>query len=525
LGCHRPLSAPSEGAVYTDGSCIKVKDAEQRIGAAVYIGKSGATIRVNPDGKGPTNTINRAELSAIHIALTHKDVAAEDEDIHLYTDSMCSIHMTRRILDAPWTLKESKHFQLLNNILDALCARAKAGGKTHIYKVKSHCGVAGNEEADKGAVGAAQDPSSTQVTDNSENDPYSHRTWAAQTPDPNKEGQGPNPPRYVSSLRDGIKKIIGPKASGGATANTGIYGCAWEKAVPTLHQPSSFHFWKDSQVPQRLKNLTFKARWGHLWNRKLAHRYGMAPNPNCPLCGMPDSTGHMLGGCHHPEAQAMTIARHDKSVKLIQKTISSSNLGGYYTIMDAGKASDLPEEVHGKRLPDWLFPSTASLSQENRDNQNKKRSKLRPDILVIEGFTTQDATGKTEQVRARLLQKANSCKIHIFEVGYCGDTRHEDKDEEKTKQHSELATLLQSVEFGSLKVKQHPPITLGRAGTIPSTLITTFKEVFGLNTHKAEECSKALARHAIQSLNKMYTHRHGAEAWQAGGNRWRRPAG
>ena len=313
--------------------------------------------------------------------------------------------MIRRILDSPWTLKERKHFQLLNNILDALRARSEAGGKTHIYKVKSHCGVIGNEAADKGAVEAAKRPEIADVIDQSENDPYSHRTWAAQNPDPSPDDEAPGPLRYFSSLRDGIKKTIGPKASGGATANTGIYGCAWEKAIPTLHLPSSFNFWKDNQITQCLKTLTFKAMWGYLWNNKLAFRYSMAKSPNCPLCGEPDSTGHMLGGCLHPEAQAMTIARHDGAVKIIQKPMNTSNLGGFYTTMDVGKASDLPEGVSSKP---WLFPSTESLSKEDRDQQDKKRSKLRPDILVIEGFTTQDAIGTTQEVRAKRPTAAKS---------------------------------------------------------------------------------------------------------------------
>jgi ribonuclease HI len=137
---------------------------------------------VNPNGKGPTKTITRAELSATHITLTHPDAPQPHEDIHLYTDSACSMHMIRRIMDAPWTLRESKHFQLLNNILDALRTRAEAGGQTYIYKVRSHTGVAGNEAADVGAVYAAKNPNKTNTTEHSENDPYSKRTWAAHVP-------------------------------------------------------------------------------------------------------------------------------------------------------------------------------------------------------------------------------------------------------------------------------------------------------------------------------------------------------
>ena len=106
--CNHSLCAPTDG-VYTDGSCIKNKDGGQSVGAAVYITKNKVTLKINPNGVAYTNTINRAELSAIHQALTQPDVAEPGEAIYIYTDSLCSIHMIRRILDAPWSLSESKH--------------------------------------------------------------------------------------------------------------------------------------------------------------------------------------------------------------------------------------------------------------------------------------------------------------------------------------------------------------------------------------------------------------------------------
>jgi ribonuclease HI len=521
--CYFLLCAPLEGAVYTDGSCIKVEDGQQCIGAAVFIQKHGITIHVNPNGKGPTKTITRAELSATHITLTHPDAPQPHEDIHLYTDSACSMHMIRRIMDAPWTLRESKHFQLLNNILDALRTRAEAGGQTYIYKVRSHTGVAGNEAADVGAVYAAKNPNKTNTTEHSENDPYSKRTWAAHVPTKAKAGApGPAeevPLRYVSSLRDGIKKSISQETSGGATANTGIYDTSWSEAIPAMHKPSSFNFWKDSQIPHRLKKLTFKARWGHLWNRKLAHRYGLAPNPNCPMCGQPDSTGHLLGGCQHPEARGITILRHDQAVAMIQKTISTSSMGGYFTIMDAGAASDLPEDVQGKRLPAWLFPSTATYSEAEIQAQEALRLRLRPDILVVEGLTAQAARGTEDAIR-RILPY---CKIHIFEVGYCRDTDHKQKDDDKQEQHAQLEKLLRS--YGRTAL-YHPPITLGRTGTIPSSLIKTLRDIIGLTAPKADVTAKALARHAIRYLDKLYTHRQVHEATlKPTGNNRRKDAG
>ena len=97
------------------------------------------------------------------------------------------------------------------------------------------------------------------------------------------------------------------------------------------------------------RNLVLKARWGHLWNRKLAHRYGRAASPNCPLCGQPDSAGHLLGGgqphlCTDPAVVRMRIARHDEAVCIIHRDIAKTPLHGDYTIMDAGPLADLPLE-------------------------------------------------------------------------------------------------------------------------------------------------------------------------------------
>ncbi len=210
--CLHSLCAPA-GGVYTDGSCIKNAAGGQSVGAGIYATKNHFTLMVNPAGKAYTNTINRAELSAIHQALMHPSVASAEETIHLYTDSLCSIYMIRRILDAPWTLKESKHYKLLHNILNALRARAEAGGMTYIYKVKSHSGIRGNDKADEKAKEAADKVAEglgeTLTTESSSNEPYDERTWVC-TESPVQPEQDDlerdSTPNYVSSLLDGIKR-------------------------------------------------------------------------------------------------------------------------------------------------------------------------------------------------------------------------------------------------------------------------------------------------------------------------------
>ena len=78
-------------AHYTDGS---VKDDAQRgrlVGAAVYRTSDGRKFLINPCGKGVTNTINRAELSAIYHVLA--DISDPKDDVLIFTDSQVSIQL------------------------------------------------------------------------------------------------------------------------------------------------------------------------------------------------------------------------------------------------------------------------------------------------------------------------------------------------------------------------------------------------------------------------------------------------
>ena len=163
--CTYPLSLPPDSLlVYTDGSCIRLKDGPQVTGAAVFCIRppgddSGrpTIFKVNPNGRTYTNTINRAELSAILKALITDAIAATSETMHLFTDSLCAIQLISQILDTPWRLNTSKHLDLLENIVAALRARTAAGARTHFYKVRAHASNSGNNTVDKAAKEAALD--------------------------------------------------------------------------------------------------------------------------------------------------------------------------------------------------------------------------------------------------------------------------------------------------------------------------------------------------------------------------------
>ena len=131
----------------------------------------------------------------------------------------------------------------------------------------------------------------------------------------------------------------------------------------------------------------------------------------CPICHKEqDGSSHILAGCSHPVFKGMYINRHNKAVQLIQKAIAKGTLGGLPMCMDAGTceaAASIPN-----RPPEYLKPSNLSTEQWN---------KYRPDILLL------NRTSRT---------------AYLVELGYCSDTNHDIKFQEKGLQQTEFKDIL-----------------------------------------------------------------------------------
>ena len=201
----------------------------------------------------------------------------------------------------------------------------------------------------------------------------------------------------------------------GMAKTDGIYSSLWKNASPHLHPPCSAHFWTSSAHTWKEKVQLFKARWGHLWSRKLAYRYRKAyaretqppTSGHCPHCtGNHDGASHMLAGCPHPKFKASYISRHDRAVKLLQTALSKGSMGNCITYMDTGKREDLPTGVAGKLLPNWLRPPAIPRGNWRR---------YRPDIPLLPNCP------------ATSPPPPGPLAIHLVEVGYCSDTNHEIK--------------------------------------------------------------------------------------------------
>ncbi len=90
-----PLRLNPQSVIWTDGSCIKPLegDGPNKLGAVVYryCAPTGETIHIDPSGDGCTNTIQRAELSAIHAAIASQKAASTA--LLIATDSQASLDL------------------------------------------------------------------------------------------------------------------------------------------------------------------------------------------------------------------------------------------------------------------------------------------------------------------------------------------------------------------------------------------------------------------------------------------------
>ena len=99
---------------YTDGS---KKPSSPLLGAGVFHAPSGTKYILNASGHDENHTINRAELIAIHFAL---DKYAEEDELHILTDSMCCILKLQAALLRPRTVLYDPHALLVAAIIGAI---------------------------------------------------------------------------------------------------------------------------------------------------------------------------------------------------------------------------------------------------------------------------------------------------------------------------------------------------------------------------------------------------------------------
>jgi ribonuclease HI len=143
-----PKFLPKEW-VDTDG--FDITGPPPRLGAAVVHIPTITTIYIDAAGTEETRTITRAEMVAIHTALT---TFSTHDRLGIFTDSLSSLQTTRHHYTDPGTTiaKHYHHHKLLmDSITDLIETRKLSGIRTTLHKIRAHTNIRGNDLADAAA--------------------------------------------------------------------------------------------------------------------------------------------------------------------------------------------------------------------------------------------------------------------------------------------------------------------------------------------------------------------------------------
>ena len=110
--------------------------------------------------------------------------------------------------------------------------------------------------------------------------------------------------RTAGNLKQALKVHIASRHAKGLTKQ-GLYLKLWNDIQHELHK-FSHTFWK---APHKIIRNVIRARFGGLYTQKLGCRYRHAHDDSCPLCGLPDSAGHILGECMYKDMKSLAIER------------------------------------------------------------------------------------------------------------------------------------------------------------------------------------------------------------------------
>ena len=418
---------PNIFSIYTDGSCLQSK-LKNFCGAGIYIPTMNKSLTIDPRGIGETNTINRAELMAIKGAIS-PEVTPLHQDVHIFTDSICSELQINKYLLRPEAFKFHTHRDLIQSISERTRDRAMAGGKTHIYKVKGHSGIRGNEMADATAVLARQ-----LVAEGKETDMHGGMIEA----EPRKNIYWPfHNGLSIANLKQAPRKLA-RQSRQDPTLCTGLFHRLHMQSC-LIWGPGAPQYVVNRGTEQRTLQHMAKFLSGTLYNGKLEARNAGKPNwaeTICTCCTRLDGGTHTMSGCEHPKMKGCYINRHNKAVRTAAKFLKDSKhpyIGKASHIMDAGKG-ETEVGFMGTRVPEWMLPNDTTEWTH------------RPDILLlIPEFEDPTPINQEcpEQFTPRHIQQLKEdYTLLIIEVGFTSDYRLHQKDEEKQKQHKELARKL-----------------------------------------------------------------------------------
>jgi ribonuclease HI len=494
-----PLIHDWQTFLYTDGSHIKdPPEGSPGIGAAVHVpGPDAHTLAVacawGGEGSDPTcNTICRAELAALHVAISQYGAAHKRADgtLHVATDSLGSMYGLAKIILRPQDLQEHRHRRMLDSMAKAV---QDYPGTIHLWKVKSHTGIIGNERADEVAVQVAKGeyPSTHPRAPHNYETPSNTRM---QSHWPYKQTERERPSgeivKVVTPLPDmqaSLKQVAHAHAKYGSASKTGVYASSWLSIADKLHHPASHTFLGSSKANTYTKKLVLQYRWGLLPTNRYLHKIGKAPSNHCPMCGEEDGGHHVISGCR--ELSAAYTRRHNDAGTEILEAISRGKKASHVFLSDVGftkrrSAAERPDGMQPHRFmrhmdaPQYFSPDQAEAL--------RNYSASVPDIIMLEFDADAEWT------------------FNIIEIKYCRDTDPTPQQQRATEQHAALKELILSHEpRATIYIV---PLLLGASGVIYNSFMKEMRDL-GVDGSALASLARRLHFIAINNLKLIWQQR------------------
>ncbi len=502
---------------YTDGSVLQDKGDKTPapgIGAAVHIPAAvdnpnltvyiDCAYRNDPTIQSCVNTINRAELAAIQVALnpTHSQhimLQSKDRTINIATDSLSSIYQIHRMLTRPQDMTEHRHSSLLQQIVDLI---AGAQATVHLWKVKSHSGIIGNDRADKAAVAVAKgEISANQLYSNPTASnmranccwPYLHEE---EHHTDETTGETVSKVRYtpLATIDKELRAHMHPLFKLGRANVDTVYYQAWDEMSIQIEHKYSHLFLTTPMSDIWLTRKIMQYRYGLLPTYKYLNRIKKAPHNICPLCGQPDGGHHAVSACS-ALSKSVTL-RHNDAGTAIVAAVASGTKGGLLIMSDVGISkrlphAKLPQGMHTSRLlHDHPLPAT----MPKQAQAVLRSSRSIPDMILYQYHYRSDNREYT-----------------IVEIKYCRDTDPGDQLARAATQHENLAQSLESADPTAAINRIN--LVLGVSGTMYKSLISDLEEL-GVTGAPLKHLLKSLHCISVTHLGKIWKHRQALIAVQ-----------
>ena len=456
-----------------------------RIGAAVYIPsqQAGSTteeteVACLPSDEAYTfdDTINRAELAAAWKAISMKCS-------HIATDSLAALFQIHKIITKPQDIRLGfhRHAALLQQIAQSI---ASNGRKIHLYKVKSHIGIPGNERADEIATSVAKGTRKPDEVIATSSNTRPSMAWPhhPEVLEPGKEV--PSPPVPVKDIAS-LQKMA-HRCHKLGSSNTATICFAATQAIAHDVEKVSHAFMTSTVVPFREMVNTLKVQTGTFYSQKRAWWYGRASSDRCVLCGQPDGTLHAVSGC--PDLSLAVTKRHNDAVLLLTKAILTGEHGAQVVATDVSTAAQRADgvQVMTQFIPEKILPRGMPAEEQAALVKAHK-----PDIVLY-----QEGQGA---------HKKN--KYTFVEVKYCRDTQPQDQIMHAQEQHHELLQAIQKHSSADDTDIQLVVVPLGVAGTIYTSAKQLIKDQLGVTGPALETLLRNLHLHAVHSLTRIIRYR------------------